>query len=140
MVRIIFLIVISACFTNGSFAQNQLTFKITGMEVAQGQILISIFNSENSFMKEALKSTVKKVSSTDQPVTIVFDNLPPGTYAMSTFHDENNNGELDSNFMGIPKEPYGFSNNARGSFGPPSFEDCKFEVNTNSVAQNIVLK
>ena len=56
----------------------------------------------------------------------VFEKIPPGIYGLSAFHDKNNNGKLDTNLLSIPSEDYGASNNARGTFGPPSFEDAKF--------------
>ena len=56
------------------------------------------------------------------------ENLKPGTYAVTMYHDSNGNGELDTNFLRIPKERYGFSNNARGTFGPPDYGECLFEV------------
>jgi uncharacterized protein (DUF2141 family) len=56
----------------------------------------------------------------------VFRGVPKGSYALSAFHDQNENGKLDTNFMGLPIEDYGTSRNARGTFGPPSFDDAKF--------------
>ena len=53
-------------------------------------------------------------------------------YAFSFFHDLNNNKKLDTNFLGIPKEPYGFSNNKKGRFGPPKFSEASLEINKNS--------
>jgi len=73
-------------------------------------------------------------------VTVVFNDLAPGNYAASVFHDVNKNGELDTNWIGIPKEAYGFSNNARGTMGPPDYEDCVFQVNSKSVIHEIALK
>lgn len=57
----------------------------------------------------------------------VFKNIPAGTYGLSAFHDQNNNGKLDTNLFGMPTEDYCASNNARGVLGPPSFGDAKFE-------------
>ena len=54
--------------------------------------------------------------------------LPAGQYAVGIFHDVNLNNKMDNNFLGLPKEQYGFSNNARALFGPPSFEDAAFEL------------
>ena len=62
---------------------------------------------------------------------MTFENIPEGTYAVSIFHDENNNDKLDSNFIGIPKEDYGCSNNAKGFMGPPKWKDAKFELNSD---------
>ena len=61
-----------------------------------------------------------------------FDDLPEGEYAISIFHDENNNNELDTNFLGIPKEGLGASNDARGHFGPPKYKDVKFYLKNGS--------
>ena len=61
-------------------------------------------------------------------VTYVYE-LPPGTYAIGIFHDVNLNNKMDNNFFGIPKEQYGFSNNASAFLGPPAFEAAAFELN-----------
>lgn len=61
-------------------------------------------------------------------VSIMFPDIPEGRYAIKAFHDVNDSGALDTNWMGIPNEPYGFSNDARGTFGPPSFEDAAITV------------
>ena len=66
-------------------------------------------------------------------------NLPEGTYAIALFIDANENLKIDKNFLGIPKEQYGFSNNAMGKLSGPSFEQAKFQVKGNAV-QNIKLK
>jgi uncharacterized protein (DUF2141 family) len=60
--------------------------------------------------------------------------IPYGKYAVTIFHDVNGDTELNSNFMGIPKEPYGFSNNPRAMFGPPSFEQSLFEFKEDGAA------
>lgn len=62
----------------------------------------------------------------------VFQNLPAGEYAVSVYHDENNNKKMDTNFFGIPKEGVGASNNARGHLGPPKYKDAKFLFNGKS--------
>jgi uncharacterized protein (DUF2141 family) len=59
-------------------------------------------------------------------LTLTFENLPFGTYAVSVHHDINENGRLDKNFFGIPREPFGVSNNPKKFFGPPSFDQAKF--------------
>jgi uncharacterized protein (DUF2141 family) len=95
----------------------------------QGSVLVAVYNSEETFMKKRLAS--KKVKVSDKEVTLTFDDVSSGDYAITTFHDENDNNKLDTNFLGIPNEPYGFSNDARGSFGPPSFEKAKVKVDGN---------
>ena len=74
----------------------------------------------------------------DQKVQVVFTNLPYGWYGVSIFHDENGNGKMDQNAMGIPKEAYGFSNNAKGFFGKPGYKDVVFEL--NSAEKQIAIK
>jgi uncharacterized protein (DUF2141 family) len=59
---------------------------------------------------------------------IAFTGLYEGDYAISVFHDENMNKKLDKNFMGIPKEGYGASNNPKKKMGPPDFEEAKFQL------------
>ena len=65
--------------------------------------------------------------------------LPHGEYAIAIFVDANRNGKMDKNFLGIPKEQYGFSNNVMGRMAAPSFEQAKFEV-TGPTTQNIKLR
>jgi uncharacterized protein (DUF2141 family) len=68
-----------------------------------------------------------------------FKDLPPGEYAAVAFQDVNGNGKLDKNFLGIPREPYGFSNSARGSAGPPKFSAAAVTLNPDGTT-TIVLK
>ena len=72
-----------------------------------------------------LRSTLVYIRNGKASWTI--DNLAFGYYVVSAFHDANTNGDIDTGLFGIPTEDYGFSNNARGSFGPPDFEDALFE-------------
>ncbi|MXY49364.1 MAG: DUF2141 domain-containing protein [Gemmatimonadetes bacterium] len=62
----------------------------------------------------------------------VFLDLSPGRYAVAVFHDDNGNDELDTNILGIPSEGTGFSRNAQGNFGPPSFHDAAVEISSDS--------
>ena len=67
--------------------------------------------------------------------TLVFEDLTAGTYAVSVIYDKNSNGELDTNFLGIPKELIAMSNNAKGRFGPPGFEKTRFELRANKTIE-----
>ncbi len=64
-------------------------------------------------------------------MTVYIPDLPNGNYAIAVYHDANGNNKLDKNFLGIPTEKYGFSNDAMGSFGPPDYEDCIVKVDGN---------
>ena len=94
-----------------------------------GKIRVSLFDSEDNFLKKG-KQAIETVDTTDS-MTVIFRDVKPGIYAVSAIHDKNGNGQLDKASYGKPIEPYGFSNDARGLFGPPSFEESAFEVKTN---------
>ena len=72
--------------------------------------------------------TIKINESTE---TIIISDLPKGEYAISLYHDENSDNECNRNFLGIPKEGYGFSNNVKPKFSAPTFEDCKFSLSSD---------
>ncbi len=61
--------------------------------------------------------------------------VPAGPFAIAVFHDEDLDQELDRNFLGIPREDYGFSRDARGRFGPPSFDDARLELGAGETMQ-----
>lgn len=105
-----------------------LTIEVKGIKKNEGKIFIAIYDSEASFLN---KSTGIIVDITDKKSTGIFKGLKKGTYAVSLFHDENNNQKMDTKIFGIPKEPYGFSNNATGFMGPPKFDDAKFNLDSN---------
>ncbi len=93
-------------------------------------IYVAIYKNETSFLKLD-KATLKKRFSYNENNMYVIGSLQEGNYAISIFQDINGNGELDTSFIGIPKEPYGFSNNVIGMFGAPSFSDCNFSMSSN---------
>jgi uncharacterized protein (DUF2141 family) len=70
---------------------------------------------------------------------VVFADLPSGVYAVSAFHDENMNEKLDKNFVGVPKEGYGASNNPKKKMGPPTFDETKFELGASDQSVEIKL-
>lgn len=105
-----------------------LTIEIKGIDNNKGKIYIAIYNSKETFLKKA-KGIVADIK--DKKSFGIIEGLKEGTYAVSLFHDENGNKKMDTKIFGIPKEPYGFSNDATGFMGPPKFEDVKFTINTN---------
>lgn len=111
------------------FAQqnNQdLTLTIAGYKDLKGTIYIAVYNSKDNYMNAAKASYLGIIKPVNESVSYVFHNVPDGEYAATVFYDENGNGKLDTHFWGIPKEKYGFSNNAKGMFGPPKFDKSKF--------------
>ncbi len=111
-------------------AQNlTLTVQIVNIKDNVGQIAVAIYNSEKEFMKTRYQGKITKAIKGE--VEVIFENLPAGSYGLSVMHDSNENGKLDSNFFGMPKEGFGFSNNAMGSFGPPGFDKAKVDLLSN---------
>lgn len=102
----------------------------------EGQILIGLYNSETQWLGTPYEGKVGIVKNGTS--TVVFDAIPNGTYAISVFHDADGDGELDT-FLGIPTEKTGASNNAPANFGPPKWNDAKFEVKGSNVKQVIKL-
>lgn len=102
----------------------KLTVHIENIKVFEGQIEIGVFNTATNFLKKgsAIKNYIVNVEG--HTATFVIDDLPKGEYALSMFHDENSDGECNLNILGIPKEPYGFSNNIKPKFSAPSYKDC----------------
>ncbi len=128
------IILITVLFFGGllsSLAQggNTITVEFKGMKSDKGSLYVALYNTESSFLKKGFKGEVVKI--TDKKATIIFKDIPEGNYAISSFHDENNNKKMDANFLGIPKEPIGMSNDATGFMGPPKYKDAKFEVTKN---------
>lgn len=115
-----------------------LTIEFSLKAAGNGQVFVSVYSSAADWMKKPVKSL--KIAPTGDAATAVVADLPPGDYAVSAFHDSNGNGKLDANFLKIPNEPYGFSNNASGSFGPPSFDQAKFVLGTTDLKIAIALR
>lgn len=101
------------------------------MKSNNGKVYVALYNSKKDFLKKLFKGEI--VAVTHKKATAIFKNIKDGVYAISVFHDKNNNKKMDTNFLGIPKEPTGTSNNARVFMGPPKFKDAKFKVDKDLV-------
>jgi len=112
----------------GLFAQNagELSITINNIYPVEGDIYIAIYDNDDDYMDIEKVAFQKIVAVEGESQTIMISDMPEGEYAVSVFHDLNGDGELDTNGIGIPSEPYGFSNDARGRFGPPKFKSTKF--------------
>lgn len=109
--------------------------KVTGIRGAKGQIGVALFDRANAqaYPKEPARALAEKnLAIVNGEAEVEFPGLAEGAvYAAAARHDENSNGKLDMNFVGIPKEGFGFSNNARpGAMRPPTFEDAAFILRT----------
>ena len=110
-----------------------LTIEVSITKYNKGTVMLALYNSSDTYMKKTHKAAKQEV--VDNKAIFTFKNIQKGSYAFSMFHDVNDNRKMDKNFMGIPKEPYAFSNNKKGKFGPPDFEKVQFEVNENLTLQ-----
>ncbi len=111
--------------------QNTLNIEITNLRNDKGLIMLQLFNESEVVIRQEM-GTIK-----EKKCNIVFKELNAGRYGIRFFHDENMNGTLETNKMGIPTEGYGFSNDAYGMFGPKPFKDWLFELKGD---ERIVLK
>ncbi|MEK6478379.1 DUF2141 domain-containing protein [Catalinimonas sp. 4WD22] len=108
-------------------AEYTLSVTVDDISLAEGTLLVDIFDKADHFLETPFRSTTVKVDTTGS-IEVSFEKLPQGTYAVSVIHDHNDNGELDMNAVGIPTEGYGFSKDAMGMFGPPSFEKAQINI------------
>lgn len=101
---------------------------IQNLSKPEGRLYVAVYDKEADFLKpdqiHAQRITAVNESGS---IELFLSELPPGTYAVSCFHDVNGNGKLDTNLLGIPTEPYGFSNNARPKFRAPKWDEAKVE-------------
>jgi uncharacterized protein (DUF2141 family) len=119
-----------------------LEIKVTNIENASGTLYIAIMDSADGWLKsdadsKPFRDATQTVSSTDDLLVSIAD-LPPGTYAISLFHDLDGDAELNTNFVGFPKEPFGFSA-PMGTFGPPTFEEAAIELSGDYASVEIML-
>jgi len=108
-----------------------LTIRVTGARNAKGKIRVALFRDGKGFPNDASQSVHTQAADIDPQTLgaqVVFADLSAGVYAVSVFHDENMNEKLDKNFMGVPKEGYGASNNPKKKMGPPNFDETKFQL------------
>ena len=119
--------------TNAQDETFTLRVHIAGLNSDKGSLLVGVYNNEDSFLKTRFKSDIIKII--DKKAFVIFKNIPRGEYAVSFVHDENDNKKMDTNFIGIPKEDFGCSNNATGFMGPPKYEDAKFMLEENKTIE-----
>jgi uncharacterized protein (DUF2141 family) len=111
-----------------------LKVMITNLDSDKGYLIVGLINSVEQFSTDVLPfRSVETVPIVDGRAQTLFEDIRYGTYAVKTFHDENSNGKLDTNFVGFPKEGFGFSNDAMGRFGPPTFEQATFRFESEKL-------
>jgi uncharacterized protein (DUF2141 family) len=108
---------------------SHVTVKVSGIRNNTGRVIIGMWNSQDGFPKDRAKAFRQtSVSILNDMAVATFSEVPYGEYAVALFHDENNNGRMDTRFPGIPVEGIGSSNNPHPRFSAPTFSECRFEV------------
>ncbi|MEE8614633.1 MAG: DUF2141 domain-containing protein, partial [Roseateles sp.] len=109
-------------------AAADLTLQVQGLDPSRLQgatLMVAVYTDPASWLKQPqVGRRFSLDAAADGQVTVVLKDLPEGPLALSVFQDANGNGRLDMNAMGMPVEPFGFSNDAVGNFGPPRFEQA----------------
>ncbi|MEG2606242.1 MAG: DUF2141 domain-containing protein [Mucinivorans sp.] len=123
---------------NNVAAQNKITVTVDGMRHATGKILVSLHNSPDTYGSYSKCYLFKEINVEQHQTTCTFDNLADGTYTVTLFHDHDNNRKLTTNFIGIPKEGFGFSNNAKVRIGKPDYKLAKFDVKNNANVTQLI--
>ncbi|OLF75303.1 hypothetical protein AWH62_05645 [Maricaulis sp. W15] len=128
--------ILAACLGSAAQDEANLTVHVDGFSEARGAVMMAVFASAESW-NGGDPVAGSRVEVSGDTVTVSFSSLPAGDYAIRMFHDVDGDGELNVNLMGIPSEPFAFSNNARGNFGPASWQDAVFQLvpgeNTHSL-------
>jgi uncharacterized protein (DUF2141 family) len=113
-------------------ARGVLTVEVTGLRPQEGLMSLAVFSDESGF-PERSESAVRRrtLPLVGSELETVIPDLSYGTYAVALFHDQNGNGKLDRNWLGIPSEGVGFSNNPPILAGPPSFDAASFVLDSH---------
>lgn len=112
-------------------AAADVTLAVSNIEAVQGELRWLVFDSAEDYAADRNPVIAGRSRVQADAMAVTLHDLPPGNYAVKLFHDANQNGELDTNMVGLPTEGYGFSNNA-GRFGPPDFDAAAVEVKADT--------
>lgn len=119
----------------------EIKLVVANLKNNQGVVRVLLFNGENGFPNNKEKAIISATGAIiNNKATFTFHEIPQGNYAISVFHDSQNVGYLRTNILGIPKDDYGFSNNAIGHFAPPPFDKAKFRVGKKPIELIIRLR
>lgn len=111
---------------------------VAGAEPGEGRVLASLYDSEENHMGQGVARAQADVDAEGR-AALDLGRHAPGDYSIAVYYDRNSNGELDTGLFGIPKEKVGFSNNAKGRFGPAKWKDARFELGHEDLEVEIQL-
>jgi uncharacterized protein (DUF2141 family) len=132
-------ILFSLFLSNLAFAQLEETgniiVSVANISSEEGKVYFALFNEDNFLNKAPLQAEASEIK--DGLAQVAFTEVPPGTYAITAYHDKNENQKMDFEATGIPTEAYGVSNNQMNLYGPPLWEDAKFEFDGSKKELNL---
>lgn len=139
MRTIILSLTVLFCLGSANQVRAQATLSVVVEDIGsdEGMLRVGLYNSVDNWLEQVFKSKSSTIKNGKCEVT--FENLPYGDYAVSVYHDENNNGKMDKYLGFYPKENYGCSNQAKAKYGPPEWKDAQFTINQESNYQHIKL-
>ena len=127
------LIIMLIAFNFSHAQQGKIVVTIKNAKSQKGAVWCCLHNKATDFPdKQDNAISCQKIEANKDNLTFTFVNVKPGTYAISAYHDENSDGKLNTNFLGIPKEGIGVSNNKMRAMGSPVFDDAKFTCDANT--------
>jgi uncharacterized protein (DUF2141 family) len=121
------ILIILLLFNAGLTKAAVLQLSINNLRSNKGKLALAIYNSKQGFLKDQKAFKTLKLPANASNLSTQLE-LPAGQYSLVIYHDENNNGKLDTNFLGIPTEGFAFSNNASAMFGPPEFDQAMIKI------------
>jgi len=128
-------------FAEDSDLHGNIVLTVDGFHNDEGTARLALFTSSDGFPdlpEKAIQALDAEIRAGRLKASFV--DVPYGVYAVSVLHDENRNGKMDTNWMGIPKEGYGTSNDAKSSFGPPEFDDARFSLDAEDLQLHITVQ
>ena len=120
-----------------SQAAGKITVNVTRLHSDKGVVRCGLFNSPDGFGKPGREFRGVVATPSGGSATCIFDNVPPGTYAVALFHAEKNETKMTYGFFGAPDQGYGFSNNPDTTFGPASFKDASFAYSGGDISLTV---
>ena len=119
-----------------------LMVEISGLKDASGDVYIAVYDSDSTWLSDemVLNQKVDIADALDGDLVRTELLLPLGDYALSVFYDQDGDGKLKTNFIGMPKEPIALSNNAVAKFGPPKYSDAVFSLGAQPIIQSVSIK
>jgi uncharacterized protein (DUF2141 family) len=125
-------------FSSSSNAQNKIVVQVTNFESNKGVCIVCLYNNARAYSGKGEPLKCSTVDITNKVATASFESIAEGTYAISVIHDANNNKKFDTNFLGIPTEGYGASQNKLPFAAAPKFEENKFTVSSNTTMTSTI--